>query len=328
MKIRKSPAAAVGVDIGGTNIKTGLVAPDGRVIVGRSFLTQAGQGRSKILYRLVESILDLLDKAKGKKIAVKGVGIGAPGPVDVEKGRVYFFPNLSGWENTPLKNFLERRLGLSVEVDNDANAMALAEFRFGAGRGADPMIALTLGTGIGGGLVIGGRLFHGPAYSAAELGHIPISEEGPRCGCGSRGCVETYVGNGYFVNELRKRLKKSGRGLLSNWVFREKRELTPKLAAAAARAGDAVSLKLWEETGQHLGTALTGLVNALNPQKIVLGGGVAQSGALLFGPVIRTIRKKAFPIAARSVKVVPAAFGAGAGVVGAAALVFADQGRE
>ncbi|MBI2094677.1 MAG: ROK family protein [Candidatus Omnitrophica bacterium] len=337
----RARTAAIGVDIGGTNIKLGLVAPDGRVLLRGSFQTRADEGRAGVLGRLVENILAVSSAARQKGWGVKGVGIGAPGPVDVRRGWVYFFPNLPGWKNTPLKAILERRLRLPVAVDNDANVMALAEFRFGAGRGADPMVALTLGTGIGGGLVIGGRLFHGPAYSAAELGHISIQEDGPLCGCGSRGCVETYVGNGYFVRELKKRLKAAsaagrgrtrrrfgdgGHGLLEGWVFREKRELTPKLAALAARKGDPVASKLWEETGERLGTMLAGLVNALNPQKIVLGGGVAQSGSLLFGPVVRTIGKKAFPIAARSVRVVPAAFGVDAGVVGAAALLF--EGRN
>jgi glucokinase len=243
----------------------------------------------------------------------------------VERGFVYFFPNIPGWKNTPLKALLEKRLKLPVFVDNDASVMALAEFEFGAGRGAKNVIALTLGTGVGGGLVIDGKLFHGPRYSAAEIGHLVINEDGPRCGCGSRGCVETYVGSGYFVCEVKRRLKKGAQSVLKKWV-KEGREMTPLLAAQAARRGDVFSKKIWQETGAHLGTALAGLLNILNPEKIILGGGIAQNGGLLFRPLRAALNKKAFPIAARSVRVVPAKLGVDAGLIGAAALAFAEQG--
>ena len=314
--------AAIGVDIGGTSVKLGLVSPEGRILQREIFLTSSVKGRSAMLEVLTSLLIDLTHQAKKMRRVVKGVGIGAPGPVDVDRGFIYFFPNIPGWKNTPLKTILERRLKLPVWIDNDASVMALAEFRFGAGRGIKNIIALRLGTGIGGGIVIDGKLFSGPAYSAAEIGHMVLNENGPLCGYGNRGCIETYVGNDYFIREVKKRLKSNHKTLLKKWVVKDGKVLTPLLVRQAADAGDVFSQGLWRETGERLGTALAGLVNVLNPERIVLGGGIAQKNKFLLRSTARTIKKKAFPIAARSVKVVPAVFGMDAGLIGAAALVF------
>ncbi len=314
--------AAIGVDIGGTNVKLGLVTERGKVLLRDMFRTKDSPSRAALLATLTAHIRLLEKEGRRMGFRIAGVGIGAPGPIDVERGFVYFFPNIPGWKNTPLKQWLERRFKLPVHVDNDANAMALAEFLFGAGRGTKNLIALTLGTGVGGGLVINGKLFHGPRYSAAEIGHFVINEEGPRCACGNRGCIETYVGSGYFVREIRNRLSRGQKSILKKWIVKERKELTPLLVAQAARQGDRFSKTMWNETGAHLGTALTGLVNILNPEKIILGGGIAQNGSLLFKPLVATLKKKAFPIAARSAKVVRAELGVDAGLIGAAALAF------
>ena len=314
---------AIGVDIGGGSVKLGAVSPGGKIILRDSFLTVSS--REKLLKTLLDHLLDLKRQAGRRKLKVIGIGVGAPGPIHIGKGLVYFFPNIPGWKNVPLKKRLERRLALPVRLDNDANAMALAEFCYGAGRGATNLIALTLGTGVGGGLVINGELFRGAAFSAAEVGHLVVNEKGPRCSCGSRGCLETYVGSGYFIREVKRRLKSGGKSILRQWI-RQKKILSPFLVAQAAKQGDRFSKEIWRETGEHLGTALAGLVNILNPDTIVLGGGIAQNGRLLFDAVTRTIRKKAFPIAARSVKVVPAALGVDAGIIGAASLIFSKEG--
>ncbi|MBI4432167.1 MAG: ROK family glucokinase [Candidatus Omnitrophica bacterium] len=312
--------ASIGVDIGGTSVKIGLVGAEGKVLARDSFPTHEGgrhQSREDFL-RLVSAAVDRLKKiASQKKRVIVGVGIGAPGPVDVERGFVYFFPNIPGWKNTPLKSILEKRLKLPARVDNDASALAWGEFVFGAGRGVKNIVVLTLGTGVGGGIILDGKLFHGHAFSAAEIGHLVIHENGPECACGNRGCLETFVGNGYFVKEAEKRLKSGQTSVLS----RAGGKLTPHAIAKAAHAGDPFSIRLWEDTAEHLATALAGLANILNPERIILGGGLAQNGIILFGPLRRALAKKAFPIAARSVKVVPAALKLDAGVVGAAALL-------
>ncbi len=315
---------AIGIDIGGTSIKLGLVTGQGRLIEKTSFPTDKKGGREKTLRELERQVKAFAAKARSAGHQVAGVGIGAPGPVDVDRGFVYFFPNVPGWKDTPLVSILSKRLRMPVRLDNDANAMALGEFLFGAGRGVKNGIALTLGTGVGGGIILDGKLFHGPTYSAAEIGHLVINEDGPKCGCGNTGCIETYVGNGYFTREIERRLAKGEKSVLSAWI-KEGKTLTPLLAKEAWKKGDRFAKKMWADTGTHLGNALVGLVNILNPEKIILGGGIAQNPEILFPHVIETIRKKAFPIAFRSLKVVPARLGTEAGLIGAAALVFANS---
>lgn len=313
-------AVAIGVDIGGTSVKLGLVDSKGRILARETFQSGRSSGRETILAGLSACVGRLAAEARRRKLPLAGIGIGAPGPIDVERGIVYFFPNLPGWKNTPLKKILEKKLHMPVRLDNDANAMALGEFTFGAGKGVSDGLALTLGTGVGGGIVLGGKLFHGPAYSAAEIGHLVINEDGPRCGCGNNGCIETYVGNSYFAREVRRRLDAGEKSVLKKWLA-EGKELSPYLTWQAAQKGDAFACRFWEETGAHLGTALAGLVNILNPSLIVLGGGIAQDKPRFLASVVRAIRRKAFPIAARSVKVVPAKLGTDAGIIGSAALV-------
>ncbi len=317
--------AAIGIDIGGTSIKLGIVSDTGKVLLRDSFLTGSVSGRAELMDKLVEHIHILLKEAKFRKLKISGVGIGAPGPIDVEKGLVYFFPNIKGWENTPLKQILKKRLKLPVFVDNDANVMALGEYLFGAGKGSRNMIGLTLGTGLGGGIIIDGKLFHGPRYSAAEIGHMIVDPNGPLCGCGNHGCIETFVGNGYFVKDVQEHLSAGGDTILRDWVTKQHKVLTPKLVQDAAEMGDKLSIGQWHKTGTYLGTALAGLVNLLSPERIIIGGGLSLSGDLLFKPVIAAIQKKAFPIAAQFVKVLPAKLGTDAGLVGASALVFSDK---
>ena len=314
---------AIGIDFGGTSVKLGLVSSSGRVLERAGFATGKTAAHSEILDALTHSVRLLQQKAKARHLKVCGVGIGAPGPIDVERGLVYFFPNLPGWKNFEIRKVLSKRLQLPVAVDNDANAMALGEYRFGGGRGSRLFIGLTLGTGVGGGMVLDGRLFHGPAFSAAEFGHVIIDPSGPLCGCGNRGCVETFVGNGYFVAETRRRLKNE-KSVLKKWV-KNGEILTPILVQTAARQGDRFAKQMWAESGTQLGTMLAGIINILNPDCIAIGGGLAQSGALIFSPIRSAIRKKAFPIAGRSVRVIPAVLGNDAGLVGAACLAFGES---
>jgi glucokinase len=317
--------AAIGVDIGGTNVKLGIVDERGKVFLRDTFPTGSVRSRGRLLAKLTEHIGILRTEARHRGLRLAGVGVGAPGPIDVERGLVYFFPNIPGWKNTPLKSILEKKLRLPVRVDNDANAMALGESLFGAGRlpagrqAERCIVALTLGTGIGGGIVFDGKLYHGSRFSAAEMGHMVVDPSGPRCACGNRGCIEAFVGNGYFVRGVRARLK-GKRSVLKRWM-KEGKELTPKLVQEAARQGDAFSKAQWRLTGDRLGTFLAGLANLLNPERFVIGGGIALGGEQVLAPVRASLKKKAFPIAGRFVKVVPAVLGNDAGLVGAAALV-------
>lgn len=313
--------AAIGVDIGGGTVKLGLVRKDGKIVLKDIFRTEPKAEAKVLVKNLCLAIHKMMSQSQRFSLKVIGVGVGAPGPVSKERGLVYSLTNIRGWRKVPLGEILQRKLKVPVSVDNDANAMALGEFFYGAGMGARTMIALTLGTGVGGGLVIERKLFRGSFFSAAEIGHLVINEEGPRCACGNRGCVEAYVGSNYFTAFVKKRLQKEN-SVLKEWMQNDQKVLTPRLVAEAALKGDLFSQRVWSETGGHLGTALAGLVNILNPEKIVIGGGIAQSGSLLFGPIRNTIKKKAFPIASSSVKVVAARLGVDAGIIGSAALVF------
>ena len=314
--------AAIGVDIGGTNVKLGLVDEKGKVLLRGTFLTKSAPSKKALLIKLAEHIRSFQAEAERRKLRLAGVGIGAPGPIDVTRGFVYSFPNIRGWENVPFKKLLQQKIQIPVVVDNDANAMAWGEYCFGAGKGARNIIALTLGTGIGGGIVLDGKLFHGPHFSAAEFGHMVVDVNGLLCGCGNRGCIETFVGNGYFVKDVQEHLDAGGHSLLREWTLRQHKELTPKLVQEAARQGDKLAIGQWKKTGAYLGTWLAGLANVFGPERIILGGGVAQAGALLLDPVRETLKKKAFPIASRFVKVLPALLGPDAGLIGAAALAF------
>lgn len=317
---------AIGVDLGGTNTRVGLVRKTGssvRIVAKCEFKTRSA-GPKTFVEDVSKITLRLLADCKVSKAALAGIGIGAPGSIDVARGFVHFLPNVPGWKNVPLKSLVARRTSLPVVVDNDANAMALGECRFGAARGAKNAVFLTLGTGIGGGLLIGGKLFHGSKFSAAEIGHLRWGAGSVRCGCGARGCIETEIGNSYLEAKIERDLKRGVKtSLRAIW---RKTPRIDRLAAvdAAAQRGDRYSIGFWKNSGQILGDFLAGICNLLNPEVIVIGGGMSKAGRFLFGPLKATLKKSAFPAAA-GVRIVPAKFGADAGITGAASLAFENS---
>lgn len=298
-------AHIIGIDLGGTNLKIGL-CDDSCAIRAKRLLDTTSFKRKEALINAVAVSVDAMIREAGlTRAAVRGVGIGLPGPIDTAKGIVHFFPNIPGWREVNLRDILRRRLDLPVRVDNDANLMALAEFKAGAARGAANAVCITLGTGVGGGLIIDGKLFRGSTHAAGEIGHIPVSENGPACGCGSFGCLESYIGN--------RRILAHARGVFKRAVSLE------EISALAAR-GDRKAAGVWEYVGVKLGTGLAGVVNLLNPDYIVIGGGVANAGKILFDSVKATIQLRAMPMQARHVKVRKAML-ADPGIIGACLLV-------
>jgi glucokinase len=297
-----------GVDVGGTHTKVAILDLRGRIVAKDSFLTR--RYKKEALIAAVSEVLDgLISKNRISKKDIAGLGIGVPGLVDFKKGLVFYFVNIPGWKNVALKRKLEKATGLKVFVDNDVKVMALAEMTYGAGRGYDDAICLTLGTGVGGAVIIGGRLYRGASLVAGEIGHIQINEKGPLCNCGNSGCLEAYVGREYFLKDVRKAMKTP------------KKDITPESLEQAAARGDSFAKKKWEEMGRHIGNALVGVVNLLNPQVIIIGGGMAEAGRFIFGPVRRTIEKRAMKVQKKAVKIVKAKLGNDAGVIGAAELV-------
>ena len=296
----------VGIDLGATRIKMALVDRSGRVSHRREIDTPFNAKRSQIIDSLVDNIAYILKTSSTNKKDVAGIGIGVPGPVDSKKGIVRYFPNIKGWNNVPLKAILERRLGLKVVLDNDVNAMTLAEHKFGAGRGAVNLICITLGTGVGGGIIIDGRLYRGSTMCAGEIGHIPINEKGPRCNCRGIACLERYVGNRYVLGRARKILGKA---------------ITLERIDGLAKEGNKKALGIWQDVGSKLGVALTGTVNLLNPDMIIVGGGVSKAGELILTPMRKTIKARAMKDQAKHVKIVRARLGGNAGIIGASLLI-------
>ena len=308
--------AALGVDIGGTFIKMGIVR-GAKVLAHRSLPTAQVSSSPKALEdAVVAAVRDLSDSFHGK---VKSVGVGVPGLVLTPRGVVQTCANLPGWKNYPLQAKLRRRLGLPVWVDNDVKAMTLAEWRYGAGRGVRNLVCITLGTGVGGGFVLNGALYHSRLGPSAEIGHVAVGETGPVCSCGGTACLERYVGNKELLRSLRRRLERGEKSRIPQLVAGRLDRITPEIIDRACEIGDRVAIETWEEAGEKIGLVLAKVVNLLDPDRIVIGGGIAKAGRWLFDPIRKTLRARTMR-ALPTVPVVSAKLGVSAGLIGAALL--------
>ena len=297
---------SISIDLGGTNLKIALVARDYAIHATNYITTNHFTNKALLIQGIVSAVETLIQNHALKRSDIAGIGLGLPGPIDIKKGLVHYFPNIPGWEEIPLRDILVKKTGLPCFLDNDANLMCLAEYTRGAAQNTCNAVCLTLGTGIGGGLIINGQPYHGLSFAAGELGHIPIATNGRKCNCGGNGCVEAYIGNRHITEKARK--------LFSTPITLEE-------ISALAKKRNSLALSLWEWVGMNLGTMLVGVVNLLNPDIIVIGGGVAQAGEALLKSVRQTITKQAMPIQAAHVRVVKAKLGNNAGLIGAALLV-------
>lgn len=290
----------LGIDWGGTYIKAGLVNNRGKIVKKRVYVS-ADFKKKQVFIDKIKWLAESFSKFK-----IKGIGIGAPGIINIKKGFIYYLPNIPGWKNYPLQSILRERLKLPVFINNDANLFALAESRLGAAKDKSRAIFLTLGTGLGGAVTLDGKILQ-TEVSAAELGHIPISLSGRRCSCGGQGCVETFLGASFLLARY-KQLKKNKANI------EEVKEIFDK-----ALAGEKEALIVWKEFSKNLGRFLAGMVNVFNPQVIVLGGGVA--GAFrLFKPLVwQVIKEQAMWPQIKNLKLVKAKL-KDAGIIGAALL--------
>jgi len=293
----------IGIDLGATFVKMGLVDGLGRVYFRRKIETVLSSDRASLIDAIICNIRDIIE-ISGK--SVSGVGIGVPGPVDSKKGVVHYFPNIKGWEGVSLKSILEKKLGLRVELDNDVNAMTLGEFVFGAGKYCNNLVCLTLGTGVGGGIIIDGRLYRGGSMCAGEIGHMPINETGPKCNCGGIACLERYIGNKYILERARK-------------VFGN--NITLEALTSLAKFGNKKAIAIWKDVAEKLSVALAEVVNLLNPDKIVIGGGVSKAGELILAPLRKQVKVRAMKDQAAHVKIIAAKLGGDAGIIGASLLL-------
>lgn len=299
----------IGIDFGGTTVKIAAVFQSHIIDHAPPIATQECESKEELIDAMVRVVEDLRTRHPG----VAAVGVGMPGFVNFEKGLVYNLTNVDGWTSVPLKSILEERIGLPVVVDNDANCMAYAEWCCGAGRGFQHVIFIAMGTGVGGAVIANGRMIRGACHGAGEIGQTSIDYQGRPGHYGNLGALEKYVGNGDIAGRARDAYSEAGSQKSVN-------ECTPALLATAALRGDAVAEAQWEETGRMVATAVMNCCWLLNPEAIVIGGGVARSGELLFNPIKKHLFDQLSGPFKDHLMVLPASFGHEAGLVGAAAM--------
>ena len=358
---------SIGVDLGGTDIKAGLVSSAGDIFSRVVLPTDVETGGPKVVAaRIAEAVRQVLVNVETTDIDIMpkrpespgegtpavqtddevheiGVGLGAPGLIIAETGVVHFSPNFPGWSDIPLVDYVNAELAklhpakhavwtgthkkykpILRGMDNDVNAMTLGELHHGAGVGYKSLVALTLGTGVGGGVVIDAKVYHGSRNTAGELGHTVVEPNGRICGCGNPGCLEAYAGAKNIVERIEEKIE-DGRSSSLAAAIKDGVALTPRLIAETAEAGDELAIEIFAETGQYIGIALTSIVHILNPQIAIIGGGIADAGEqLLFEPIRQELSKRAMDIPAQ-IEIVKAHLGNDAGIVGAAMLAMAGE---
>lgn len=303
--------ASIGIDFGGTSVRVGLVV-EGRVVDKRPPLdTQSFAGPPPLINAMVREVAALRSAHPGFPVAALGVGM--PGFVDHASGVIHSLTNVRGWKEVALRDIFAERTGLPSAIENDAKSMAYAEWRHGAARGKRNVVCVTLGTGVGGGLILEGQLYRGSAFGAGEIGQTSIEADGRPGNFGNLGALEKYVGNEQIVERAAELYAASLQGPPQG-------ELSPITLQQAAERGDPVAIALWKETGAHLGYALSNIVWLLNPDAIVLGGGIAKAGDWIFSPVRAEIKNRCSPVFWQRLEIIPAQLGSDAGLIGAATL--------
>ncbi len=318
----------LGMDIGGTNLVVGAVAEDGSALHAlRSEPTRPEEGSDAVLSRLRAMGRAVMDETKKAVPGAEfvGVGAGAPGPLDTRRGVVILTPNL-GWLNLPLRQLLEDALGIPARIDNDANCAVLGECWMGAARGAKQVIGITIGTGIGGGIIVDGRLYHGASDCAGEIGHTTVEVNGRRCKCGNYGCLEAYASGPAIARRAVEAIEAGQSSKLPDYVDGALERITAQTVYQAAHDGDELAEEVVGDTAKFLGAGIANMVNIFNPEIVVVFGGVTLAGERLFGPLRREVAKRAFKPAVAVCRIVPAQLTGTAGVYGAAR-TFLDQTR-
>ena len=311
----------VGVDLGGTTIKLAFINVYGEILHKWEIPTNTSEQGKHITLDVAKAIDKKLEELGELKSKLIGIGMGAPGPVHVASGMIHEAVNL-GWKNYPLKDLLEVETGLPVVVDNDANLAALGEMWKGAGEGAKDLVCMTLGTGVGGGVIANGEIVHGVSGAAGEIGHITVvTENGFPCNCGKSGCLETVASATGIVRVAMQKLQDTDEPSILHSMLEEEGRITSKDVFEALEQGDALAEQVVEKVASYLGLAVANLSSTLNPEKIVIGGGVSKAGDALLQPIQRYFAQYAFSRAVKSTKLAIATLGNDAGVIGGAWLV-------
>ncbi len=310
----------IGIDVGGTNIKAALVDTEGKIVYSATTPTRAEMGFEAGINNIKQAIKDLMQETKETPQTIEAIGFGLPGQINYKEGLVINLPNIPGWVNVPLAQIIEDEFKIKTKLDNDVRCAALGELNFGAGKDSQNLICITVGTGIGSGIVLNGKLVRGCANVAGEIGHIKMNlTGGPLCGCGDYGCLEAYASGPAIVSMAREYI--SGGKSAKYKEMAPDGVITPYIVAQSALQGDAVSIQIFKQIGKIIGVGLSSVINLLNPEKIIIGGGVADAGEILLEPIRQTILDRAMPIQAQSVEVVNAQLANTAGVIGASLLI-------
>ena len=315
---------AIGIDIGGTKISMVLGTSSGKILARREIATGTRAKTKACVKELALNLRALILHSCISPREILGIGVGCPGAVDSSKGMLPRSPNLPGWNNLPLAKILSKATGLPVHLANDANAAALGDSFFGAGKNSRSFIYITVSTGIGGGIIIDGRLYEGSGFVAGEIGHMSIVPEGRKCNCGQKGCLEAYASGTAIGNFVRERMTKSNTMI---WKFLPKnKRFNARQVGMAAREGDKLSIESYRQAGYYLGIGIANLLNILNPEKVVIGGGVLKSAHKIFWKtMMKSAKQHAWPEAFRTVRIVRSQLKGHVGDLGALALVFKNQ---
>lgn len=315
----------VSVDVGGTLMKAGLVDCVGKLYECFTTPTNATQGKDAVLEQLFAVIRSLLEKA-GSKASVVGIGLGVTGQVDFGTGRIIggLEHKIPGWIGTPIKEIIENRFSLPAFVDNDGNVATIGEFMVGAGRGVKDMVCLTIGTGIGSGIIMRGKLLRKAIGSAGEVGHISIAFDGLPCGCGSTGCLELYASASSMIRRAIEAIKGGAKTIITSLVNGNLEAINIATIRDAAERGDRFALNLIRDTAFYLGVGLANVVNILGPELIVVGGGITPLAPFLVKKLVNVVKARAFYTTAEGLRIVTSQLGPYAGVIGAGLMVFQE----
>ncbi len=310
----------IGIDLGGTKINTILADRRGNIMARDLRDTLASEGPDAVIGRIVQAIECV---ASGAKVA--GIGIGAAGACDTAKGVVTHSPNLPGWHDILLRDIIQRQFDIPTYLENDATVAALGEHRFGGHDGVNNMLYVSVGTGIGGGIIIDGRLYSGTSGSAGEFGHMTIDINGEDCPCGNIGCWETLASGNAMCREAAKRIQAGERSAILDFAENDVKKINGKSIFDAAQKGDRLAQELIERTGYYLGVGLVNLVDIFNPQLILIGGGLSRMGELLLAPARKVVSQRAFHLPAQAVSIETSRLGTDSAALGAVALVLESE---
>ena len=328
VRSKKMGRVVVGVDLGGTNVRIGLVTPTGRITRREEYGLDVSQGELELIEGLGLNLKKFVKEGVGRRHQLLGIGIGVAGAIDMRRGRIIHSPNIPDLNGFAIRAFLKKRISSPIILENDANAFTLGEGWVGAANGSKHYCGITLGTGVGGGIVVNGEILHGALGMASEVGHMVMDPEGPVCGCGGRGCLEVYA-SATGIRRMALDAIERGEG---EEIFRRAggkiEEVTSETVFEAARLGDGVARKIFHEMGRFLGLGLVNLIHLFNPEKIVIGGKVSRAWDSFIKSTTETLQERAMKGPGERVEIVQAKCGDDAGILGAAFACLRSTGHR